>query len=135
MGSLKKILIAITLLVFNIENVHSIIIDVRTQEEWDNGYIEDAIHIPLSIISEDIDKFVKSYDEEILLYCRSGNRSGKAKEILEKLGYSNAINIGGISDIKKSKGLKTPRHHQHGIISKNLNGLSKTMISSCQKLF
>ena len=56
MGSLKKILIAITLLVFNIENVHSIIIDVRTQEEWDNGYIEDAIHIPLSIISEDIDK-------------------------------------------------------------------------------
>lgn len=106
MGSLKKILIAITLLVFNIENVHSIIIDVRTQEEWDNGYIEDAIHIPLSIISEDIDKYVKSYDEEILLYCRSGNRSGKAKEILEKLGYSNAINIGGISDIKKSKGLK-----------------------------
>ena len=94
------------MLVFNIENVHSIIIDVRTQEEWDNGYIEDAIHIPLSIISEDIDKFVKSYDEEILLYCRSGNRSGKAKEILEKLGYSNAINIGGISDIKKSKGLK-----------------------------
>ena len=101
-----KYIFYLTLLVFNIENVHSIIIDVRTQEEWDNGYIEDAIHIPLSILSEDIDKFVKSYDEEILLYCRSGNRSGKAKEILEKLGYFNAINIGGINDIKKSKGLK-----------------------------
>tara|TARA_B100001093_G_C26802159_1_gene1003904 strand:+ start:415 stop:747 length:333 start_codon:yes stop_codon:yes gene_type:complete len=106
LGSLKKILIVITLLVFNTENVHSIIIDVRTQEEWDNGYIEDAIHIPLSIISEDIDKFVKSYDEKILLYCRSGNRSGKARNILEKLGYSNASNLGGISDISKSKGLK-----------------------------
>lgn len=103
---MKKLILVIALFVFSCNSVHSIIIDVRTQEEWDNGYIEDAIHIPLSIISEDIDKFVKSYDEEILLYCRSGNRSGKAKEILEKLGYSNAINIGGISDIKKSKGLK-----------------------------
>ena len=103
---MKKLILVIALFVFSGNSVHSIIIDVRTQEEWDNGYIEDAIHIPLSIISEDIDKFVKSYDEEILLYCRSGNRSGKAKEILEKLGYSNAINIGGISDIKKLKGLK-----------------------------
>tara|TARA_S200000501_G_scaffold325179_1_gene322876 strand:+ start:174 stop:497 length:324 start_codon:yes stop_codon:yes gene_type:complete len=102
---MKKLILVIALFVFSGNSVHSIIIDVRTQEEWDNGYIEDAIHIPLSIISEDIDKFVKSYDEEILLYCRSGNRSGKAKEILEKLGYSNAINIGGISDIKKSKGI------------------------------
>ena len=104
---IKKILIAITLVVFNTENVHSIIIDVRTQEEWDNGYIEDAIHIPLSIISENIDKFVKSYDEEILLYCRSGNRSGKAKEILEKLeaigvaiedSYNTAVDTSENSD-------------------------------------
>ena len=103
---MKKLILVIALFVFGGNSVHSIIIDVRTQEEWDNGYLEEAIHIPLSVISEDIDKFVKFYDEEIFLYCRSGNRSGKAKNILEKLGYSNASNLGGISDISMSKGLK-----------------------------
>ena len=103
---MKKLILVIALFVFSGNSVHSIIIDVRTQEEWDNGYLEEAIHIPLSVISEDIDKFVKFYDEEIFLYCRSGNRSGKAKNILEKLGYSNASNLGGISDISMSKGLK-----------------------------
>ena len=53
-------------------------IDVRTDEEWNAGYIEGAIHIPLSEIERDIE-IMKFQKMKILLYCRSGNRSGRAK--------------------------------------------------------
>ena len=85
---------------------HSVLIDVRTLEEWKSGHLKGAIHIPLNIISEDINKFVKSHNEEVLLYCRSGNRSGKAKNILDSLGYSNTINLGGITDASKLEKLE-----------------------------
>ena len=104
MGSLKKILIAITLLVFNIENVHSIIIDVRTQEEFKSGYLEDAINIEWQNI-KNLSKEIKK-DEKIYLYCRSGNRSGKATDILINLGYKNVKNIGGLKEASESLNLR-----------------------------
>ena len=51
-------------------------------------------------------EYTVSNNEEILLYCRSGNRSGKAKLILEELGYTNIRNIGGIEDASKNLDLK-----------------------------
>ena len=73
-----------------------LIIDVRTEAEWDSGYLENAIHIPLDTIEKKITLTETDKSKEIYLYCRSGNRSGKATSILQNLGYKNVTNIGGI---------------------------------------
>ena len=103
---MKKILTALILAVVLSGNAYSVMIDVRTDEEWRAGYIEGAIHIPLSEIKEDIENYEISKDEEILLYCRSGNRSGRAKAILDELGYTNTANIGGIESVSEEYNLK-----------------------------
>ena len=75
------------------------VIDVRTETEWNTGHLEGALHIEWQDIlelSSDIPK-----DEEIYLYCRSGNRSGKATKILLDAGYLNAKNAGSISEASK----------------------------------
>ena len=58
--------------------------------------------IPLKNLSTKINEHTRDYDEEILLYCRSCNRSGKAKKILEEMGYVNTRNIGGIEDVNEN---------------------------------
>jgi phage shock protein E len=73
-----------------------LIIDVRTEAEWNSGYLENAIHIPLDTIEKNIILTELDKNKEIYLYCRSGNRSGKATRILQNLGYINVTNIGGI---------------------------------------
>tara|TARA_B100000035_G_scaffold159457_1_gene135943 strand:+ start:2612 stop:2950 length:339 start_codon:yes stop_codon:yes gene_type:complete len=73
-----------------------LIIDVRTEAEWDSGYLENAIHIPVDTIEKNITLTEPDKSKEIYLYCRSGNRSGKATSILQSLGYKNVTNIGGI---------------------------------------
>ena len=86
-----------------------ILIDVRTDAEWNDGYIETAIHIPLDKILQKIEFATESKDQAIYLYCRSGNRSGKATKILIDAGYINAINAGSIqeaSNLLRSKIIK-----------------------------
>ena len=72
-----------------------LIIDVRTIEEWNEGHINAAKHIEWQVISEKIFDVTTDFDSEIYLYCRSGNRSGKAKKILDDIGFTNVINAGG----------------------------------------
>ena len=103
---MNKILIALVLLIGLSGNAYSVMIDVRTNEEWRAGYIEGAIHIPLSEIKKNIENYEISKDEEILLYCRSGNRSGRAKVILDELGYTDVTNIGGIASVSEQYNLK-----------------------------
>ena len=103
---INKILIVLVIVVGFSEKAYSVMIDVRTDEEWNAGYIEGAIHIPLSEIERDIENYEISKDEEILLYCRSGNRSGRAKVILDELGYTNTTNIGGIESVSEQYNLK-----------------------------
>ena len=103
---INKILILLVMVVGFSEKAYSVMIDVRTDEEWRAGYIEGAIHIPLSEIKENIENYAISKDEEILLYCRSGNRSGRAKVILDELGYTNTTNIGGIEGVSEQYNLK-----------------------------
>ena len=103
---MNKILIASVVLVGLSGNAYSVMIDVRTDEEWNAGHIEGAIHIPLSEIKKNIENYEITKDEEILLYCRSGNRSGRAKVILDELGYTNTTNIGGIENASEQYNLK-----------------------------
>ena len=81
-----------------------IIIDVRTPEEFQNAHIINSKNIEWQNIS-DIQTFI-SKDEEIFLFCRSGNRSGKAKKILEAEGYTRVTNIGGFEEAKDFIGAK-----------------------------
>ena len=78
-----------------------IVIDVRSFEEVKTGIIQDAIHIEWTKIDKEITKIDITKDQPIYLYCRSGNRSGKAEEVLEKIGYTNVINAGGINEAAK----------------------------------
>ena len=78
-----------------------IVIDVRSDEEVKTGIIQDAIHIEWTQIDKEINNIDITKDQPIYLYCRSGNRSGKAASILEKIGYTNAINAGGITEAAK----------------------------------
>ena len=73
-----------------------ILIDVRTAEEYADGYIPTALNIPYDVIGDNLPTDNK--DAKIIVYCRSGRRSGIAKETLDSLGYSNVINFGGVSD-------------------------------------
>ena len=75
-----------------------IILDVRTQEEYDEGHIPGAIVISHEEIEEKAEKVLTDKNQLILVYCRSGRRSKIAAEALVELGYTNIKEFGGIID-------------------------------------
>ena len=75
-----------------------IILDVRTQEEYDEGHIPGAIVISHEEIAEKAEEVLTDKDQLILVYCRSGRRSKIAAEALVELGYTNIKEFGGIID-------------------------------------
>ena len=75
-----------------------IILDVRTQEEYDQGHIPGAIVISHEEITEKAEEMLTDKNQLILVYCRSGRRSKIAAEALVELGYTNIKEFGGIID-------------------------------------
>ena len=75
-----------------------IILDVRTQEEFDQAHIPGAILIPNDQINDEAEHVLIDKNQLILVYCRSGRRSKMAAEELVKLGYTNIKEFGGIID-------------------------------------
>ena len=75
-----------------------VILDVRTQEEYDQGHIPGAIVISHEEIAEKAEEVLTDKDQLILVYCRSGRRSKIAAEALVELGYTNIKEFGGIID-------------------------------------
>ena len=75
-----------------------VIIDARTEEEFAEGHIENAILIPEYEIAKRAEKELPDKEQLILVYCRSGRRSKIASEELVKLGYTNVKEFGGIID-------------------------------------
>ena len=75
------------------------LIDVREQVEWDAGHIAGSLFIPRGVLGARIEAAVPDKDTEIVLYCRSGARSGVGTAELQQLGYTNVVNMaGGILD-------------------------------------
>ena len=100
--NLLKIFALATLLLSSIAfSDEPFIVDVRSLEEVKTGIIQDAIHIEWTQIDKEINDIDVTKDQPIYLYCRSGNRSGKAAVILEKIGFTNVINAGGIDEAAK----------------------------------
>ena len=75
-----------------------IILDVREQDEFDQGHIPGAILIPYTKIDRKAEDMLPDLDQLILVYCRSGRRSKIAAEALVELGYTNIKEFGGILD-------------------------------------
>ena len=87
----------------NMENIddNTTIVDVRTPEEFAEGHFPNAINIPLDQVAQRINEF-KEMPKPIIAYCRSGNRSGIAVSILKQNGIADAINGGGLEDLKQN---------------------------------
>ncbi len=75
-----------------------IILDVRTEEEFQSGHIPNAICIPNETIGNSEIGALKDKNQLILVYCRSGRRSKEAAQKLSNLGYTNVKEFGGIID-------------------------------------
>jgi phage shock protein E len=84
------------------------VIDVRSQEEWDSGHIEGAVHIPYDQIAVHIAEITSDKTAHIGLYCRSGGRAALALATLKDKGYANVENLGGIATARKTLGLDVP---------------------------
>ena len=74
------------------------LVDVRTEAEYQAGAIPTAINIPFDVIADNLPTEDRS--ARIIVYCRSGNRSGIAQDTLEGLGFTNVTNFGGVGNWK-----------------------------------
>lgn len=78
-----------------------LLIDVRTEEEFNDGNIETSINIPCQDLVYNIDDMEEPKDKKIVVYCRSGHRSVVACNLLSMGGFTNLYNLEkGILDYK-----------------------------------
>src|SRR4051794_22006087 len=86
-----------------IERDSPTLVDVREQDEWDEGHLPGAIHIPRGHLESRIEQAVPDRSKPVLLYCAAGNRSAFAAQTLEQLGYERVSSLaGGYTDWKRN---------------------------------
>jgi phage shock protein E len=79
----------------------ALLIDVRTAGEFSAGHLTNAINIPLDQLKQVLPRRVPDQGEALLLYCRSGRRSGIAERELRWLGYTNVFNLGSLDQARQ----------------------------------
>src|SRR6266508_4431793 len=97
------------------------VVDVREQDEWDEGHIPGAVHIPRGNLESRIERAAPDPGRPIVLYCSAGNRSAFAARTLDELGYEDVSSLaGGFTDWKRngfpvelSAGLDAPRRARY----------------------
>lgn len=77
------------------QNPAVFLIDVRTQQEYVMGHVPGAKNIPVDQLSR-VPQLVKDQEAPVYLYCASGSRSMMAAMTLKRMGYQNAVNVGGL---------------------------------------
>lgn len=75
------------------------LVDVREPGEFADGSVKGAVNIPLGSVASQLDKFKGK--ENIVVFCRSGSRSGQAKVILEQNGFKNVVNGGAWENVNR----------------------------------
>ena len=96
-GGVKTINIKNAILLMNREAC--VILDVRSEEKYKLGHIPNAINIPFKKFPDSIDDLKKDSKKTILVYCESGNSSGKAMRLLNQNGFTSIMSIeGGFSE-------------------------------------
>jgi sulfur-carrier protein adenylyltransferase/sulfurtransferase len=86
-----------------IDSGEPLVLDVREQDEWDEGHVPGAIHIPRGNLESRIERAEPDRARSILVYCAAGNRSAFAAKTLEELGYEDVVSLsGGFTDWKRN---------------------------------
>lgn len=78
-------------------NEGAFLVDVRSPGEFAGGSAKGAVNIPLDQVTQKMDKFKNK--DHIVVFCRSGNRSGQAQSILEQNGFNNVTNGGTVDTV------------------------------------
>jgi molybdopterin/thiamine biosynthesis adenylyltransferase/rhodanese-related sulfurtransferase len=104
-----------------IESGEPVVVDVREQDEWDEGHIPGAVHIPRGHLESRIERLAPDAARPVVVYCSQGNRSVFAAKTLEELGYEDVVSLaGGFTDWKRNgfpvqlqAGLDAPRRARY----------------------
>lgn len=80
---------------FTTVNTAHLLVDVRTADEFATGHIYGALNIPLDTLESRLNEFPRN--EPVIVYCRSGNRSAQASQLLANAGYTQIYDLGGIN--------------------------------------
>ena len=82
-----------------LQRADSVLIDVRTEQEFAEGALRGATRIETEDLAERIAAIAPDKDAPVVLYCRSGRRASAAQDLLQDLGYSQVINAGGYQEL------------------------------------
>jgi rhodanese-related sulfurtransferase len=76
-------------------NQGALVLDVRTQAEYDSGHILDAKHVPQEQVAQAAETYKRFKDKAVVLCCESGARSGAAARVLREQGFTKVVNLAG----------------------------------------
>jgi sulfur-carrier protein adenylyltransferase/sulfurtransferase len=104
-----------------IESGEPVVVDVREQDEWDEGHIAGAVHVPRGHLESRIERLAPDLARPVVVYCSAGNRSAFAAKTLTELGYEDVVSLaGGFTDWKRNgfpvqlqAGLDAPRRARY----------------------
>jgi molybdopterin/thiamine biosynthesis adenylyltransferase/rhodanese-related sulfurtransferase len=104
-----------------IESGEPVVVDVREQDEWDEGHIAGAVHVPRGHLESRIERLAPDRTRPVVVYCSAGNRSAFAAKTLTELGYEDVVSLaGGFTDWKRNgfpvqlqAGLDAPRRARY----------------------
>jgi molybdopterin/thiamine biosynthesis adenylyltransferase/rhodanese-related sulfurtransferase len=104
-----------------IESGEPVVLDVREQDEWDEGHIPGAVHVPRGHLESRIERLAPDNGRPVVVYCSAGNRSAFAAKTLTDLGYEDVVSLaGGFTDWKRNGfpvqlqvGLDAPRRARY----------------------
>jgi sulfur-carrier protein adenylyltransferase/sulfurtransferase len=86
-----------------VEDADAVFVDVRERDEWDEGHIPGATHVPRGFLESRVEKAVPDQSTPVVVYCASGARSAFAAKTLEELGYDDVVSLaGGFTDWKRN---------------------------------
>lgn len=81
----------------------ALLVDVRSAEEFAKGHLEGALNIPHTEVVSRLNEFGADKNRQVVVYCRSGRRSGLAREVLLAHGFSHVSNGGGYVELLAAK--------------------------------
>jgi rhodanese-related sulfurtransferase len=90
-----------------LQNHEAVIVDVREEDEWNEGHIPNAIHLSRGMLELDIEDKIPDPNAVIICHCGGGGRSALAAESLQKMGYKNVRSMAGGLKAWKAAGLPT----------------------------
>jgi molybdopterin/thiamine biosynthesis adenylyltransferase/rhodanese-related sulfurtransferase len=104
-----------------IESGEPVVVDVREQDEWDEGHVPGAVHVPRGHLESRIERLAPDTSRPVVVYCSAGNRSAFAAKTLTDLGYEDVVSLaGGFTDWKRNGfpvelqvGLDAPRRARY----------------------